>query len=102
MTFYVLLAVSLAVAFAGDIYDVTESEKAYAKGYIESFDWLVGPKPTAIKLYLRDGLIIGLSVVPAIVFWAVHNSPLAYGALIAPVVAGIKHYLGGRGAKKLL
>ena len=81
MLFYVLFAIAVGFAFGADVFDVIESEKAYAKGYIESFDWLVGLKPTAIALYLRDGMLIAFASAPALVFFLLHNVPLAYGAL---------------------
>ena len=102
MLFHILFAIAVGFAFGADVFDVIESEKAYAKGYIESFDWLVGLKPTAIALYLRDGMLIAFASAPALVFFLLHNVPLAYGALAGPVAAGARHIQGGIGAKKLV
>lgn len=98
-----LLAAALAVAVAGDLYDVVMTEKAIAKGAVETSTFLVGSKPSTIALYLRDSLILGLCVAPSLLGATVfHNLPLAYGLLSAPVVYGVKHYLGGHKGKQWL
>ena len=102
MLFYILLAAVLIFAFGADVLDVVESEKAYAKGYVESFDWLVGKKPTTIALYLRDGMLIAASAAPAIIFYHIGNRPLALGALVGPVAAGARHIQGYLAGRKLL
>lgn len=102
--FFELLAVAASVGVAGDVYDVTMTEKGLKAGIaVEANDWLVGSKPSAVSLYLRDGLVFAMCVIPAVVFAAVaHNVPLGYGALVAPVVFGVKHILGGLQWRKLL
>jgi hypothetical protein len=99
--FFILFAIAVGFAFGADIFDVVESEKAYAKGYVESFDWLVGSKPTAIALYLRDGMLIAFASAPALILFLLHSTPVAYGALAGPIAAGARHIQGGLGAKKL-
>ena len=102
--FFELLAVAAIVGIAGDVYDVTMTERGIKAGIaVEDNDWLVGSKPSAVALYLRDGLVFAMCVIPAVVFATVaHNVPLGYGALVAPVVFGVKHILGGLQWRKLL
>ena len=90
---------SIAVAIAGDIYDVVTSEKCFAKGAVETNTFLIGEnqKPSAEKLYLRDLVVLSFCLAPTLLCATVfHNRPLAYGALISPVLFGVKHYLGAR------
>jgi hypothetical protein len=97
---YLILCIVFAVAC--DIYDVTMTEKGIkAEVGVEANDWLVGSKPSAVALYLRDCVIISLTATPAAVAFAYHDS-IGYGLLAAPVVAGVKHILGGLAWKKLL
>jgi hypothetical protein len=98
MLYPILLAASLVVAVAGDLYDVITSEKCFAKGAVEGNSFLIGDnqRPSAVKLYLRDSLELGFAVLPTVLCATVfHNLPLAYGALTGPVILGIKHYRGG-------
>ena len=97
MTYPIALGVALAVAVAGDLYDVITSEKCFAKGAVETNTFLIGSnqKPSALKLYLRDSVVLALAVAPSALCATVfHNLPLAYAGLIAPVIFGIKHYRG--------
>ena len=103
MIYWILFAIATAAAIGADIYDVTMTEKGLkAKVAVEGFDWLVGPDPTATRLYLRDGLLIALSITPGAVFYAIGNAPLGYGALTAQVVLVIKHIQGARAWAALL
>lgn len=101
--FWYLFAAFAAAAFAADVYDVTQTEKGLKAGIaVESFTWLVGTKPTAKALYLRDALLIAITLFFPVLFHFKGNAPLAYGALISPAVAAIKHVLGGRAWANLL
>lgn len=101
--FYALYAVSVAAALAGEVYDVTMTERGLAaKVAVEANDWIVGPTPSALALYMRDGALIGLFVLLPLAAHLLGNEPLAYGCLAGPVVAGAKHLLGGLSWKKLL
>jgi hypothetical protein len=100
-----LLVASLAFAVACDIEDVITSEKCFAKGAVETNTFLIGDnqKPSAVKLYLRDSVVLALCVLPSALCATVfHNLPLAYGGLIAPVIFGVKHLLGVRYGKAFL
>lgn len=100
--FFTLLAVAVAIAVIGDAYDISLTEKGLAKGLAyEGNTWLVGAKPTAKALILRDGLVLALCLAAPLIAFAVCELPVAIGSLAAPVVFGIKHYLGGRAWKKL-
>ena len=97
-----LFAASIAVGVAGDIYDVTMTSRGLKKGLaLESNEWLIGTKPSTKALYLRDGLVLSFCIAPAVIALALGNVPVAIGALISPVLYGVKHYLGGRAWKKL-
>ena len=102
--FFEFLIVAAIIGVLGDVYDVTMTERGIKAGVaVEGNDWLVGSKPSAIALYLRDGLVFAMCVAPAVVFATVaHNVPLGYGALSAPVVFGVKHLLGGLQWRTLL
>jgi hypothetical protein len=103
MVYAVALLASLAVAVLGDIYDVTYTSRGLKTGVaLEGFTFLIGSKPSTRALYLRDALVLGLCIAPTALSATVfHNLPIAYGALSAPVVYGIKHYLGARSWQKL-
>ena len=97
--FIPLLAASLVIAVTGDILDVITSEKCFAKGAVETNTFLIGDnqKPSAVKLYLRDSVVLALCVLPSALCATVfHNIPLAYAGLVAPTIVGIKHFLGYR------
>ena len=98
-----LFVAATAVGILGDVYDVTYTTIGLKKGLaVESNTWLIGSKPSTKALYLRDGLVLALCMLPTTVCAAVfHNIPVAYGGLTAPIVYGIKHYMGGRAWKKL-
>ena len=101
--FTILLISALALAVAGDAYDVVTTEKCIKKlGDIETNDWLVGSRPTLKALCLRDALVLGIATAPCALFAAYGFTPWQYAGLIAPVIFGIKHYLGGRAGAKLL
>lgn len=89
---------SLAVAVVGDVLDVVTTEKCIAKGAVETNTFLVGSKPTAARLFLKDALF--LSIVVGGVFLARYLNPaVGYGALAAPVAYGGKHFLGYHNGK---
>jgi hypothetical protein len=100
----ILLAVVIAAAELCDVYDVTETVKGITKGIAVEGNTLLlsSDKPTALALYLRDGLIIALASVPAVVCLALHATPFFYAALGGPAIAAVKHILGGRAWVKLL
>jgi hypothetical protein len=100
-----LLVVLGSIVFceACGVYDVMMTEKGLRAGVaVEGNTWLVGEKPTAMALYLRDNLSLVLSSLPAIVMLFLHNTPLAYGCSAAPVAYGVKHIIGARKWAKLL
>jgi hypothetical protein len=101
---FILLAIAVAFAFGCDIYDVIETEKGIKAGVgVEGNTFLVGTdKPTATALYFRDGLVIMLATTPAIFALALHGVPFFFAALSGPIIAGIKHILGGRAWVKLI
>lgn len=77
-----VLALLAAVAFAigCDIYDVVLTEKGIKAGVaVEGNTFLVGSKPSALALYLRDSLAIGAATVPAVLALVGHNDPLFLG-----------------------
>ena len=99
----VLAAISLVVAVAGDVYDVTLTSRGLKKGLaVEGNTWLIGDKPSTRALYLRDALVLGFCMVPFIAAFLLGNIPVAIGALASPVVYGIKHYHGGLASWKKL
>lgn len=95
---------ALAFAVAGDIYDVTLTEKGIKAGVaVEGNTFLVkNNKPTAVALYLRDSLVTGLATAPSIIALAYGNKALFYGFLVGPIVSGVKHVGGGLAWRKLL
>ncbi len=91
------LAVGLAWAIGCDIYDVTLTEKGIKAGVaVEGNDWLVGAKPSAVALYLRDSLETGLATTPCILALIFNSSPFFWAGIVAPVLVGVKHIMGGR------
>ena len=87
----------LGFAIACDIYDVVMTEKGIRAGVgVEGNTWLVGTKPTALKLYLRDSLVLAMTVAPSIFAALIGRPELFYGFLIGPFVFGVKHIQGGR------
>jgi len=103
--FLPLLFASVAIAVAGDIYDVITSEKCFAKGAVETFTFLIGDnkRPSAVQLYLRDSVVLAACVAPSVLCATVfHNLPVAYGGLIAPILYGVKHYKGALAGKAFL
>lgn len=101
---YILfLTLALIIAVAGDVYDVIMTEKGLKAGVaVEGNDFLVDSKPSALALYLRDSVILAFCLVPTVLSAAFGNMPVAYGSLIAPVVYGIQHILGGLQWRALL
>lgn len=100
--YFVLLAVSIAFCVACDIYDVTMTQKGLKAGVaIEGNTWLVGEKPSAKALYLRDSLLMLFCITPSLLLSFV-NPPAAFGTLSGPIAYGVKHILGGRAWVKLL
>ena len=100
-----LFAFLFAIAFyvGCDLYDVILTEKGIKAGVaVEGNTFLVGQKPSAVALYLRDALLAGLATTPCAIALAVGNTPLFWGFLAAPVVVGVKHILGGKQWRFLL
>jgi hypothetical protein len=101
--FYILFAAAIAVAVSANIYDVVLTERGIkAKLGVESWDEFVGEKPSALALYIRDFAFDVPFVALPLVCHLLGNDPLAYGTLVGPVVAGIKHVMGGMKWAKLL
>ena len=101
MYFYILASV-LATLVGTDVYDVVMTEKGLKAGVaVESFTWLVGSKPTAVALYLRDSLCMAMAAAPSIIAYAMGSTAAAYGMLAAPAVYAVKHVLGGLAWRKL-
>lgn len=101
----IYLPLILAVLFcvACDIYDVRLTVKGLKAGVaVEGNTFLIGPRPSALALYLRDTLLLAFASGPAILFHFLGNDPLYYGACIGPVVYGIRHIKGGRAWADLL
>lgn len=85
--FLELLAVGIYGAGAG--YDAEQTEIGLRKGLaLERNTFLVGSKPTAIRLFLRDILYL---IIMLLVGFYVHPA-LMVGAAIA---GGFKHLVGG-------
>ena len=100
MIFAFILA--LLIVAASDLYDVTMTEKGIKKGVsVEAFTWLVGDKPSAVALYLRDWLIIAFASIPAAVGLVLH-SPIFWGSLTAYAVLAARHINGGLQWRTLL
>src|ERR1035437_8370795 len=100
---YELYTVALVDALAGNTYDIYTTEKGLKAGAaVEGNDWLAGPKPSALALYLRDGLVNLPFIALPLVLHVLGNDPLAYGSLAGLVVIAIKHVMGGRAWAKLL
>lgn len=99
MSFTLILAAVTTVSVVADLLDVITTEKCIAKGAVETNTFLVGTKPTAEALYLRDSLVYALCVAPSIVSLILGNTPLAYGTLVGPAVFAAKHFLGYRAGK---
>jgi len=98
-----ILAAVCAAVVASDVYDVSMTQKGLKAGVaVEGFTWLVGSKPSALALYLRDTLCEALSIAPTVFCHLAGADPAAYGLLIAPGVYAVKHVLGGLAWKKLL
>jgi hypothetical protein len=100
--FFIILLVVLAFAVLSDVYDVAQTERGLKNTpYVEGFTWLVGQRPTAIALYLRDSLLLLLVTTPSVLASFV-NKPAAYGLLVGPLVYGVKHIRGGREWARLI
>ena len=53
--FYILFAIAVLIAIAGNIYDVVLTERGIKAGLgVESWDEFVGEKPSTLALYIRD------------------------------------------------
>jgi hypothetical protein len=103
--FMELLIFIAALAFyvGCDIYDVVLTEKGIKAGVaVEGNTFLVGEKPSAVALYLRDAFVTGLVTAPCAIALAVHNAPFFWGGLVAPIICGVKHVIGGRNWSILL
>lgn len=90
------LLASLTFAFASEAYDTYMTEKGLKAGVaIEGNSWLVGQKPSALALTLRDATIILLTGVPSAIA-LYYGSVFYYSGLVVPVVRGVQHIIGGR------
>jgi hypothetical protein len=101
--FYAFFAAAVATAIAADVYDVRNTEVGLKAGVaVESFDWLVGTKPSATRLYLRDLGLIAAASIPALALFLLGSVPAAFGCLAAPLAVAARHIQGGLAWKKLL
>lgn len=100
--FFLIMLVVIALVVLSDVYDVAQTERGIKAGVaVEAFSRLVGSKPTAVALYLRDSLLLLLVTTPSVLLHFV-NAPAAYGALLGPLIYGVKHIRGGREWARLL
>jgi len=103
MTELIYFASASAFALGCQAYDTYMTEKGLKAGVaIEGNSWLVGPKPSALALSLRDVPITLLTAIPALVAFHFDNTGLFYASLAGPIAVGIKHILGGRSWAALL
>jgi hypothetical protein len=94
--YWIFFSIAVGFCFLAGLFDDIESERGIKAGVaIEGFQWLIGPKPSFRAYFLRDSLLLALVTAPSLVLHFVH-SPAAIAALVAPVVYGIKHVIGGR------
>ena len=94
--FWLLFSIAVGFCFLAQLFDDIESERGIKAGVaIEAFTWLIGSKPSFRAYFLRDSLLLAAVAAPSLVLHFVH-SPAAPAALVAPVVYGVKHILGGR------
>jgi len=98
----IALLIAFLAAVAAEIFDVTMTEKGLKAGVaLERNTWLVGSKPSAKALYLRDLLIIVPFLALGLV--AVHfKHPIVYGFIAPLAVRAVQHIKGGLEWKKLL
>lgn len=95
--YWLFFSIAIVFCFLAGLFDDIESERGIKAGVaIEGFQWLIGPKPSFRAYFLRDLLILALVTAPSLIFHFAHNSPLALAALVALVVYGVKHIIGGR------
>jgi hypothetical protein len=100
--FWLFFSTAVGFCFLAGLFDDIESERGIKAGVaIESFQWLVGPKPSFRAYFLRDLLLLATVTAPSLVLHFVH-SPAALAALVGPVVYGVKHIIGGRAWAALL
>ena len=94
--FWLFFSIAVGFCFLAQLFDDIESERGIKAGVaIEAFTWLIGSKPSFRAYFLRDSLLLAAVAAPSLVLHFVH-SPAAIAAIVAPVVYGIKHILGGR------
>ena len=95
--YWLFFSIAVGFCFLAGLFDDIESERGIKAGVaIESFQWLIGPKPSFRAYFLRDILLLTLVTAPSLVLHFVHNPPPALAALVGPVVYGVKHIIGGR------
>jgi hypothetical protein len=100
--FWLFFSTAVGFCFLAGLFDDIESERGIKAGVaIESFQWLVGPKPSFRAYFLRDLLLLAAVTAPSLVLHFAH-SPAALAALVGPVVYGVKHIFGGRAWAALL
>jgi hypothetical protein len=100
-----LLALAGVVGFevAANHYDVSETEKGLKAGVAtEESAWLVGSKPSAVRLYARDMLVLGITASPSVIAYAWRRTEYFYGGFGAPVILAVKHIYGGNAWRRLL
>jgi len=102
MLLYIPFLVALGFLITATAFDIHYTVKAIKAGAVESFTWLVGPKPSAQALILRDGLI-SLLLSSFTIFGAITSNPclslISAGGLVG---YGIKHVQGALVGRKFL
>lgn len=94
---FLFLIFFVGLAAACSTYDNIMTQKGLRAGVgIEANSWLVGTKPTAAKLYIRDAVLFGLLFLPSMWGLAIGVSALFYPFLFPPFLLCLKHIQGGR------
>ena len=102
ITYFIALVVALAFGFGCQVFDDIMTLRGISKGLaVEGFTFLISSKPTALQIYLRDGLLMVACTVPSLTACFLGDDAAALGCLVAPVVYGIKHIQGGLEWRKL-
>src|ERR1700687_2788392 len=92
-----IFAASFAFGVGSEIYDTTMTSRGLkTTGYVEKNSWLIGTKPSTADLYLRDGTLMMVIGLPAVLALAFNYPSLGIGFSIGPIARGIQHIKGGR------
>lgn len=100
---YLTLAAVLTALVATDIFDVRMTEIGIKKGVaVEANTFLVGQKPSARALYLRDTGTMILTAIPSLIAAHYGSQPFFYGGLVLPAGYAVQHVMGALAWRKLL